>query len=121
MPKPARQNVTPVRNLPAVQAGRSLAAMLNFPASQTMPAIYRQEIGLRLQQICDQESSFEGNQQALAYKLIAQIAGTSHKRQPGLSGTPTQVMRTWQLNYTHLFRQVDMPLCPSGTSEPQSV
>ena len=108
---------TPIRELPSIHAGRSLSAMLNHSPAQTMAPLYQEELTRRLEALCQEvEQSFQGNQQALAYKKIAQIAGTSHAPRPGLSGTPSEIKRNWELHFTHLFRQEDVPSSsPSGS------
>ena len=91
--------------------------MLNQPA-QTMAYLYQEEVTRRLEALSKEiEQSFQGNQQALAYKEIAQIAGTSYRRQPGLSGTPSENNRSWEQHFTHLFRQEDIPTNPPGVSD----
>ena len=78
--------VTPIRDLPAIQAGRSLAAILNVSPSQIMPALYQEELSRRLATICKEiEECFEGNRSGKTYKKIADIAGTSQRHHPGLS------------------------------------
>ena len=117
IPRQPRTAVTPIRALPSIHAGRSLSAMLNQPA-QTMAPLYQEEVTRRLAALSQEvEQSFQGNQQALAYKKIAQIAGTSHRRQPGLSGTPSENNRSWAQHFTHLFRQEDIPTNPPSGSD----
>ena len=60
---------------------------------------------------------FEGNRSGKAYKKIADIAGTSQRHHPGLSGTPSEVKRAWELHFTHLFRQEDDGPGPQSASE----
>lgn len=117
IPRQPRIAATPIRDLPAIHAGRSLSAMINRPA-QTMAHLYQEEITRRLEALSQEvEQAFQGNQQALAYKKIAQITGTSHTSRPGLSGTPAEKNRRWQQHFTHLFRQEDIPTNPPGTSD----
>ena len=110
--------VTSIIDLPAIQAGRSLAAILNVSPSQIMPALYQEELSRRLATICKEiEECFEGNRCGKAYKKIADIAGTSQGHHPGLSGTPSEVKRAWELHFTHLFRQEDDGPGPQSASE----
>ncbi len=109
IPRRPRTATTPIRDLPYIHAGRSLSAMLNQPA-QTMAALYQKEVTRRLEALSEEiEQSFQGNQQALHCKKIAQFAGTSYRRQPGLSGTPSQNNRSWEQHFIHLCRQEDIP------------
>ena len=108
LPLQPRASATATRNLPAIQLGRGLAASLNVSPSQIMPDLYRRELEQQLTTLCRNiEDSFDGNQTGLAFKAISSIAGTSWRRQPGLSGTPSEVKRNWELHFTHLFRQGD--------------
>ena len=117
IPLQPRTAATPIRDLPSIHAGRSLSSMLNRTA-QTMAPLYQEEVTRRLEALSEEiERSFQGNQQALAYKKIAQIAGTSYRRRPGLAGTPSQNNRSWEQHFTHLFRQEDIPTNPPSGSD----
>jgi hypothetical protein len=83
-----------------------------------MAALYQEEVTRRLEALSEEiERSFQGNQQALTYKKIAQIAVTSYRRQPGLSGTPSQNNRIWEQHFPHLFRQEDIQTNLPGGSD----
>jgi hypothetical protein len=86
--------------------------------AQTMAPLYQEEVTHRLEALSNEvEQAFQGNQQAVAYKKIAIIAGTSYRRQTGLSGTPSEINRRWEQHFTHLFRQEDIPTNPPSGSD----
>ena len=117
IPKLPRASVTPTRDLPAIQAGRSLAAILNVSPSRIMPAVYQQELEKQLVNLCSRlEDSFDGNKSGLAYKIITDIEGNALRRQLGPTGTPSEVKQQWELHFTHLFRQEDGKSTPQGAS-----
>ena len=110
---------SPVRNHPSIAAGRSASAILRDPSSQIVPELYRQVLEEQLTALCNEiEGAFEGNKTGIAYKQIAGIAGTSWRSRLGLSGTPSEVKRTWVDHYTHLFRQEDSTPQATGASAP---